>query len=215
MLLTEYLTLLRERLFDPGSGAGWSDTELIGYLNEAIRATCNVKNDAYTLQAAITLAAGVTQELPAAGLALFDISENTVSGRRVTNVDRALLDSENRFWPAATPEVDVQHFTADDRAPRRFYVTPPNDGTGSVLALYGALPDPVSLSSGADVMPLQDTYQPALISFAVSRALSKPSKRRDPAGAQAALNEWATMVGAKTTTDKQNAPKVANMTGVI
>lgn len=213
MLVSEYLTVLRERLFDPGSGAGWSDTELIGYLNEGIRATCNVKNDAYTLQQAITLAAGVTQELPAGGLALFDISENTVSGRRVTNVDRALLDSENRFWPAATQEVDVQHFTADDRAPRRFYVTPPNTGTGSVKALYGALP--AAVAAAGDTVPLQDTYQPALVSFAVSRALNKPSKRRDPAAAAAAFNEWATMVGAKTTTDKQNAPRVADMKGVV
>lgn len=213
MLVSDYLTTLRERLFDPAPGAGWTNAELIGNLNEAIRATCTVKSDAYTLQAFIALVAGVTQELPAAGLALFDISENQASGRRVTNVDRALLDSENRFWPAATPEVDVQHFTADDRAPRRFYVTPPNDGTGSVKALYGALPTPVAVVG--DTVPLQDVYQPALLAFTISRALLKPGPRQDKAGSAQAFQEWATMVGAKTATEKQTAPRVADMKGVV
>jgi len=213
MLVSDYLTTLRERLFDPAPGAGWSNSDLIGYLNEAIRATCLVKNDAYTLQAAITLAAGVAQTLPAGATALFDITENTVSGRRVTIVDKALLDEENRYWPAATPEVDVQHFCADDRVPRRFYVTPPNDGTGSVLALYGALP--AAVTTTADTVPTEDIYQPALIAYCVSRAYAKASKRADPAKSDAAFNQWATMVGAKTKAQMETAPKVASMKGVV
>lgn len=212
MLVSDYLTTLRERLFDPAPGAGWSDPELIGYLNEATRATCLVKSDAYVLQADITVAAGVVQELPAAGVALLDISENTVSKRRVTQVDRALLDEENRFWPAATQEVDVQHFTVDPTAPRRFYVTPPNTGTGSVKALYGALP--VALATAADTVLVQDIYQPALVAYAVSRAYLKPSTRKDPQASASAFNEWATMVGAKTKTQAETSPRTAQAKGV-
>jgi len=211
MLVSDYLTKIRYRLFDPSPGAGWVDSELIESLNEAIRATCMIKPDAYTLHANITLAAGVPQTLPVDGIALFDISQNAVSGRVVTQTTRSLLDGENRFWPAATQEVDVQHFTIDERAPRIFYVTPPNSGAGSVRALYGALP--TAVAAAGDTVPLADIYEAALVSYAVSRALLKPSKRRDPAGSAAALNEWATMVGAKTAAQAALSPKMGDTRG--
>jgi hypothetical protein len=213
MLVSDYVDILRDRLFDPAPGAGWSNAELIAALNEAVRATCLIKADAYVLQAYITLVAGVTQELPSAGVALLDISENEVSKRRITQVDRALLDEENRVWPAATQELDVQHFSADRLAPRRFYVTPPNNGAGSVKALYGALP--AALESLDDTMLVQEVYQPALVSYAISRAYLKPSTRKDPAASAVAFNEWATMVGAKTKTQAETAPRVADAKGVI
>jgi len=212
MLVSAYITTLRERLFDPSPGAGWTDTNLIGYLNEAINATCLIKADAYVLQGYIALTTGVTQELPAAGIALLDITENQVSGRRITQVDRALLDEENRFWPAATQEVDVQHFAVDKLAPRRFYITPPNTSTGSVKALYGALP--TALTATTDTVLLQDIYQPALLAYAISRAYLKPS-RADPQKSAAAFNEWATMVGAKTKTQAETSPRVAEAKGVV
>lgn len=211
MLVSDYLTLLRARLFDPAPGAAYGNDELIGYLNEAIRATCTVKPDAYVLQANIPMVAGVAQALPAAGLSVFDITQNAVSGRVVTQTTRTLLDSENRFWPAATQETDVQHFTVDPRAPRIFYVTPPNAGTGSVKCLYGALP--ADLTAAGDTVLVQDVFQPALVAYVASRALLKPSKRYDPAGAAAASNEWAALVGAKTQAQVATSPRVGAAKG--
>ena len=213
MLASDYIAILRERLFDPAPGAAWTDPNLIGYLNEAIRATCLVKADAYVKQTAIPIISGVTQELPADGVALLDITENTVSERRITQVDKALLDEENRFWPAATKEVDVQHFTVDKLAPRRFYVTPPNNGTGEVKSLYGALPP--ALTAVGDTVLLQDIYQPPVLSYAISRAYLKPTQRADPQKSTTAFNEWATMVGAKTKTQADTSPRVADAKGVV
>lgn len=212
MLVSDYIGVLRERLFDPAPGAGWTDANLIAYLAEAINATCLVKPDTYVLQTSIPLVAGVTQELPSNGIALFDISENVASGRRVTQVDRTLLDEENRWWPGATQETDVQHFAIDRLAPRRFYVTPPNDAAGAVIALYGALPTAVTATG--DTVPVQDVYQPALISFALSRAHLKPGPRQDPQSSMTAFNEWATMVGAKSKTQAENTPRPAAARGV-
>lgn len=211
MIVSDYITPLRERLFDPSPGVGYANDELIGYLNEATRALCAVKPDAYLLQADIPLVAGVAQALPAAGLQVFDITQNAVSGRVVIQTTRTLLDAENRFWPAATQETDVQNFTVDPRAPRIFYVTPPNDGTGSVKCLYGALPP--ALATLADTVLTQDVYQPALIAFAASRAWLKPSKRRDPAASAAAANEWAMLVGAKTKAQIELSPRVGAARG--
>lgn len=213
MLVSAYITTLRERLFDPSPGAGWTDANLIGYLNEAVRATCMIKPDAYVLQAFAPMVAGVNQALPAGGIQLFDLSLNEVSERRITIVDRALLDEENRFWPAATQETDVQHYAIDPLAPTRFYITPPNDGTGSALALYGALP--AVLTATGDTVLLPDVFEPALVAYSISRAYLKPGPRKDPQASTSAFNEWATMVGAKTKAQEKTAPAVAKQTGVV
>lgn len=212
MLVTALIDVMRDRLFDPAPGTGWSNDELIRYLNEGVNATCLIKPDAYTKQEFIPMAPGVTQQLPADGIALFDLTENQASGRRITQVDRALLDEENRFWPAATPEVDVQHYATDPNAPRRFYVTPPNTGTGMVKCLYGAMP--AAMAGLSDELPLIDIYQPALLAYALSRAYMKASKRRDAQASSSAFNEWATMVGAKTQAQRETAPRVAQTKGV-
>ncbi|MBP7597684.1 MAG: hypothetical protein KA738_02810, partial [Pseudoxanthomonas sp.] len=54
----------------------WSRAELLGYLNEALRATAFVKPDMYPVRDFVTLAAGIAQELPADGVALIDATDN-------------------------------------------------------------------------------------------------------------------------------------------
>ena len=103
---------------------GWPRSELVGYINEALAATAGAKPDFYTVEQDISMVAGITQALPEGGLSIFNVSKNVVSSRVVTQVDGALLDEANRWWPAATQEVDVEHFTADPRDPRRFSITP-------------------------------------------------------------------------------------------
>ena len=125
----------------------WSRAELLGYLNEALRATAFVKPDMYPVRDFVTLAAGIAQELPADGVALIDATDNEATGRTVTQTDLALLQEENRFWPAATQQAEVENYAADPRTPRRYYVFPPNDGTGSVRVTYGAVPAALTGSS--------------------------------------------------------------------
>lgn len=191
----------------------WDYPELVGYLNEALRATSFVKPDMYTVQDFVTLAAGIAQSLPAGGVALIDISDNEVSGRAITQTDLGLLQEENRFWPAATQEVDAENYAADPRTPRRFYIFPPNDGTGSVRVTYGAVPDALTGSSGEEI-PVPDSYQHALTDFVLSKAYQKNSKRQDLAKAANYMNEWRLALGLKSQAQTAVAPKVAVSPGV-
>lgn len=194
MLAQDFVTEIRGSLFDPPPGAGWSDSELLGYLNQALRTTSTLKPDAYTRRVYIPLVAGTNQALPADGLMLLDLDNNEVSQRSITLVQRGLLDHQNRFWQASTQEKDVQHWAADSRDPRRFDVTPPNDGTGSVRALYGAIPAALALT---DVIPLADSYHYALRCFVLSLAWAKPSKRLNATLAASNMQEYrAALVGA-------------------
>lgn len=205
MLLSVIVDGARLTLIDT-SKVAWSDDELTGYANEAIRTICHVKKDAYTVRDYIPLVAGIKQALPAGGIAVLDGGPNEVSGRMCTLVDRELLDAENDFWPAATQERDAQHWASDPRDPRRFDVTPPNDGSGSVQFLYGAVPDAVAYNGGT--FPLPDTYQRAVECFVLSRALGKKTRRQDPVQASAYMEEFKQLIGLGSNAQIAVAPKL-------
>jgi len=191
----------------------WDYPELVGYLNEALRATSFVKPDMYTVQDFVTLAAGIAQNLPEGGVALIDISDNEVSGRAITQTDLGLLQEENRFWPAATQEVDAENYAADPRTPRRFYIFPPNDGTGSVRITYGAVPDTLTGSSGEEI-PVPDSYQAALTNYVLSKCYGKNSKRQDFTKSSGYMQQWGALLGLKSQAQVAVAPKVAVSPGV-
>lgn len=191
----------------------WSETELLGYLNEALRATALVKLDLVTKQEALALAAGVLQNLPADGIALIDIKRNATGTQRVvTEVDNQILAEVQRFWPAGTQETAVEHFTVNPTAPRQFDVYPPNNGTGQVIALYGVVP-PV-LTAAADTVPVLEIYQQPLTQYVLARAYDKNSKRQDLTKAAAAMQNWARAIGAKSQAQIAISPKVASQPGV-
>ena len=210
MLASVIVNACRVTLID-AAAATWSDAELLGYLNEAERAVVFLKPDAYTVRDYIPMVAGTNQAIPTGGVAVLDLSQNEVSKRRVTLVDKELLDEANRFWQAATEETDVQHWCADPRDPTRFDITPPNDGTGSVLCLYGAVPTAIAATSNA--INLNDSYQYALECFTLSRAYAKNSRKQDLAKSAAYMNEFRQSLGIKATAQIAVAPKVSSNVG--
>lgn len=193
MLAGELITDARVDLFDPAPGAGWSDEELLGDLNLAIATTCSLRHDAYTVREALPMAYGTRQELPERGLVVMDLYENVESLRAVTLAERTLIDHQNRFWQRSTYERDVQHWCTDERDPRRFIVTPPNDGYGAVWCLYGAAPAP--LAAATDEIPLPEAFHPALRLFVVGQALAKPSKRQDKARSADLMTQYRQALG--------------------
>lgn len=184
----------------------WEFNELVSYLKEALAATANVKSDMYTRQEFMTPVAGISQVIPADGVALLDVIQNS-TGQVVTQVDAGLLDEANRFWPAATRETEVEHFAADPRDPRRFNVTPPNDGTGSIQILYGAIPE-VTGSSGED-LPIAGSYLAPLTFYVLGKCYAKNSKKQDLGKATSYMNQWGALIGLKTKGQVAVAPKVA------
>ncbi len=189
----------------------WSESELLGYLNEALRATAFVKPDMYPVQTFVTPTAGVLQTLPTDGVAILDITRNA-SGRVVTQVDEGLLEEANRFWPGATQQPVVEHFTADPRNPRRYRLFPPNDGAGSIELLYGATPP--NLSYAAEDVPVPESYQTALTNFILSRAYSKNSKKQDLSKASYYMQQWAALLGLKSQGQVAVAPHVSQSPGI-
>lgn len=189
----------------------WSRAGLVDALNEAMRASSSVKPNIYVVRANVPLVEGTLQELPAGGIAILDIPRNALQsggdGRVVTLVDAELLQEANRFWPAATTQAQVEHYTADPRDPQHFVVFPPNDGTGLVEMLYAAEPPTVTGSSGEE-FPLAATYQPAVTAYMEAKAYAKNTRRQDLVKAGAALQRWGTLMGLNAKALAALAPKV-------
>lgn len=192
----------------------FSDDEMLGYLNEALRATAFVKPDMFVVQEFITPAAGVDQTLPAGGIALIDVIRNS-NGRIISEVDRQLLDESNRFWNAGTEVVTVEHYTVDPRNPLRYRVFPPNSGAGSIEIVYGAVPATLTATSNSsDEIPVPDSYQNALTNFVLAKAYMKNSKKQDLVKSASAMQDWRTSLGLKAQAQIAISPKVAAEPGV-
>jgi hypothetical protein len=191
----------------------WPVANLISYLNEALRATALVKPDLVVNQTVVTLAAGVLQSIPADGIALIDIKRNAIGTKRViSEVDQQLLDEVQRFWPAATQSATVEHYTTSVATPRQFDVYPPNDGTGQVLMVYGAVP--ALVSAVGDTLPVLEIYQQPLVQYVVSRAYAANTKRQDLTKEANAKQAWAQAIGAKSQAQAAISPRVASQPGV-
>lgn len=191
----------------------WTEADLIGYLNEALRGTAFVKPEMYTVQAPFTPAVGVLQTLPSDAVALIDITRNLIGRNRiVTQVDDGLLEESNRFWPAATQQAEVEHFTADPRNPLRFRLFPPNSGAGSIEVLYGAIPPAIHYAD--EDLPVAGSYQTPLTDFVLSRAYSKNCKKQDLSKASYYMQQWAALLGLKSQAQVAIAPHVSQSPGI-
>ena len=189
----------------------WSGADLLQCLNEAQRLICQVKRDAYVRRGNVALAVGTNQSLPEDGLAVLDFDHNVASGRVVTMVDKDLLDEANRWWPAATREADAQHWCADPRDPKRFAVTPPNDGTGVLEGIYGAIPP--EITDPGEPIGLGDNYESPLIFLVLSRAYAMNTKRFDTAKSDNYLQRAMALIGTGSQSQVAVAPRVSESQG--
>jgi hypothetical protein len=206
LVASDIITDVQQILLDDDA-VDWTNADMLRFVTDAGRLLSNYKPDAYPVRDWVNMVAGTNQALPADGIAVLDMSQNYVSKRAATLVDKELLDHENRFWQANTEEVDVQHWCADPRDPRRFDINPPNDGTGRVLMLYGAAP-PV-LTQLTDAIVYVDTYKYALTCFTLHRAYAEQSRKGDNVKSQQWLQNGLQAIGIKSAAQVQVAPKVS------
>jgi hypothetical protein len=213
MLASVPINEVRRLLLDAGSTA-YSAADLLGFLNEALAATANVKKDFYVVHGVIDLVAGILQALPEDGVALIDITHNIGSGKVCTQVDKDLLQEANRFWPVDEAEEDVENWAFSPKDPTRFLVTPPNLG-GSAVALFGAYGAvPPEVTDPSQDMPVGRENQHALVNFMLARSYAISSKRYDPTKEAYYMNEWKQILGLKSTSTIAVSPKVSESPGM-
>lgn len=157
-------------LVDP-DGIRWTDTELVGWVNDAQRSIAVVKPNASATTASFACAAGTKQTLPADALYLIDVVRNLGGTRRAIRcVARSILDAESPDWHGAAEVSICRAFAYDDRQGVTFYVFPPLAAATAIEVVYSTAPAAVTLGGS---LTIPDMYSPAVLDYIMYRALSK------------------------------------------
>ena len=175
MKVKDLLDRVTRTLQDPDY-VRWSKEELIEWFSEAQIAIAKTPG-AYSKRAVVRLKEGTVQSLPADAWELLSITRNVdedgvpLTPVRITT--RSLLDAYFPQWHMIAPKPLVENYVYDDRFPKEFSIYPPNDGTGAVELVYAGIP--AELTGEDDDLVLDESYAPALVSYALYRATSKES----------------------------------------
>lgn len=176
-VLLNAITILQD-----GSSVRWPLSELRRWLNAGLKEIANLKPSATSTTSTLALASGTQQALPADTALLLRVVRN-VSGAAVTQIDRAILDSQIPNWhlTATVPySVTVRHVMYDPMDPETFHVFPGNTGTGEIIAVVSK--HPTAIAAPADEFDLEaytatlgvaDNYENALVDYILYRAFSK------------------------------------------
>ena len=177
-----------ETLLQDTTNVRWPEDELRQWINDGQREVVAINPSALTETQVQPLNNGTRQELPSDAVQLIDVSRNMAGGspgRAVRLVERKALDEQRPDWHSDSQTTEAKHYTHDARDPRRFYVWPPNDGSGEVEVIYSATP--TDLSDLSEEVALPDIYANALVNYTVFRALSKDAEYT---GSQQAANYY-------------------------
>lgn len=202
----------------------WPLPELVGWLNDGMKAIVLAQPSAHAVSYALPLSEGTLQALSnASHLRLLRITRNLAStssprvgGRVVRVVQRDLLDMQSPNWhdPSDTPyKKEVRQYVFDEQNPREFYVWPGNDGTGVVEAVLSTLPTAISaagdvdtIGSYATAIDLPEPWGVVLLDFILYRAYSKDALEGGAGRAGLHYQQFAGAVGIKVQGDSDASP---------
>lgn len=215
LTVASMLAKMRQQLVDETDTYRWSDAELVGYLNEAVRAIVAARPDASSVREVVNLVGGSKQALPANRLRLLEIECNmgtggATPGRAVTLTERENLDQIDPNWRAGATSAEVKHYCYSDRDPKNFDVYPPQPAVspGSVRAVMSALPTAMP-SDGTGNFNLDDIYEPAAIHYGLGLAFLKDAEGGDDARATLHMRLAGDGLGVKFLADSRTSPRKA------
>lgn len=137
----------------------YSDTALLGHMNQVIKRMCHVRPDLFIVYGDIPTQAGKSlQTLPDGAVRLVEIY-NVKGGGTVVETVRETLDETYPDWHSATagtPENYVRHI----RNPDKFFVTPPPVAGTILVGEYVQVPQNYTLKQQID---LSDAYFPIIV----------------------------------------------------
>ena len=208
MLASDIISRARTVLSD-SDGTRWSDSELLGWINDGQRAIALVRPDSSVADTAVTLIAGTKQSIPSNGLRLLDVMRNLNAdgsgGRTVRSVDRDILDTQDLNWHSSTPAQVIKNFIYDNRNPKVFYVYPPATTASVLEIIYSRNPTDCSVTSSA--LDVADIYADPLLNYVLYRAYSKDAEFAANGQLSATyLTVFNSMLGLKTKKDASYSP---------
>lgn len=165
----DVITEVRRLIQDESAPLRYSDTVLLGYVNQTLRRMAILRPDLFSFITNISTTANtVLQSCPSDSVRLVEIFR-VVNGNAITEVSRDTLDQSAPGWvaeAAGTPVNYVRHV----RNPNRFFLYPaPTTGT-QLVAEYVQSPPAYTLGQTIGLLP--DSYLSTVVDGTVYLAES-------------------------------------------
>lgn len=142
----------RRLLNDTMTPYRYSDTMLLGYVNQVLKRTSVLRPDLFGVMGDIAVTANSTiQSLPANAHRLIDIFQ-VKNGDAVTEVDRETMSRNHPSWMTDTASTPV-NFMRHVRNPTKFFVYPRPTADVTLVGEYAATPDTYTLNQTITAPP--------------------------------------------------------------
>lgn len=174
----------------------WTKPELFGWINDAAGEIVIRRPPAGAKTAAITLAEGVLQSLPAGSHLLIDVVRNLPNGRRITVAERHRLEDSVPDWYGMAGSAVIKHYAYDNRYPQKFYVYPPALAGAKVESVLAMIPPKITDETAT--LELGAEYIGPIVSYVVYRSLLKDSEYANGQVAVAHFQAFSEALGVNT-----------------
>jgi hypothetical protein len=208
MTPAEVITEVRRLVQDQLVPYRYSDTVLLGYVNQSLQRMAILRPDLFTDIVDIATTAGAAvQSLPAEAIRLVDIFQ-VKNGNAITEVDRETMNRNYPGWmneASGTPVNFMRHVKNPDR-----YFLYPRPAAGVVLVgEYAKSPIDYTLNASIDV--ISDTYFPVLVDGVVYLAESIDDEHVQSGRAKLFYDSFVGQLGAGLQSRKITDTKQAGM----
>lgn len=147
----------------------YSDTTLLGFVNQSLKRTSALRPDLFgEIVELSTVADTAIQSLPSDALRLIDIFQ-VKNGSAITEVDRETLSRCNPLWMTETSGIPV-NFMRHVKNPERFFLYPrPIEGV-VLIGEYAKTPADYAIAD--TIATISDSFMPAVVAATVFLAES-------------------------------------------
>lgn len=153
MTPAEVITQVRNMISDSSAPFRYSDTVLLGFVNQTLRRIVSYRPDAFSFAGDIPTTPNITlQSLPADAVRLVEIFQ-VKDGNAVTEVNRETLDQMYPNWVAEAAGTPV-NFMRHSRNPTKFFLYPKPAAGVQLVAEYIKAPPNYTLLQTIDLLPL-------------------------------------------------------------
>lgn len=182
----------------------FSDTDMLGFVNQAMKRACMVRPDLFITNEEITPTVDqVEQELSSSITRIMEV-HRVVGGSAIGEVDKETMDRSAPDWTIEDSDTPV-NWMRHPRNPRRYFLYPPPITGTEIVVEYVKVPSDYGLS---DTIALADSYKSAIIDCVVYLAEVIDNEHVESERAKSFLASFMQALGAdfqqRTTVDSEN-----------
>lgn len=211
-ILASELIVQASEIAEDQSNVTWTETQILGWLNEAQKIIASLRADASVTLGVVLLVSGTKQSI--VGRRLMDVVRNMGSdgitpGKAVRLVERGIKDDFNPDWHADATSMEIKEYIYDVRVPDEYYVYPPVSSSHDIYVETLEATVPADVATASNSINVSDIYAPNLMEWMLFRIFCRDAEQvPDAQRAATHFSNFFTMMGEKLKVDLAVSPKV-------